>query len=256
MHPTAPLNAKLFCSASNAVLFHENLAGKWEQKYLKSSFASRYEILSECLTDVPLNGTSWLDAGCGTGTLARRLAEQGCEVHAVDAAPEMLRVARELTSRVPVALRINFQQLATIEELPFPADCFDGVLCSSVLEYVADPDICVEELRRVLRPNGILLISVPSARSIVRVLWRMTYACTAKVGRSWPNYLSVSKHQYSVGEFRALLLAHGLVTEKCLCFGMPIAPCFATNQVLGSLLMFRARKKSNRINDRGLRRKK
>jgi len=245
MHPTTRPSAKPFCTVSDdAVRFHENLARKWEQKYLKSSFASRQEILSKCLTDFSLSGTSWLDAGCGTGTLARWLAEQGCELEAVDAATEMLRVARELTSRVPVVSPINFRQIATIEELPFPTDCFDGVLCSSVLEYLADPDTCVEELRRVLRPDGILLISVPNARSIVRALLRMTYACTAKVGRSWPNYLSVSRHQYSVDEFRSLLLAHALVTEKCLCFGMPITPWFATNQVLGSLLMFRARKKA------------
>jgi ubiquinone/menaquinone biosynthesis C-methylase UbiE len=165
-------------------------------------------------------------------------------VEAVDAASEMLRVAHELTSRVAGVLPISFRQIATIEELPFPADSFDGVLCSSVLEYVVDPDTCIEELRRVLRPNGILLISVPNARSILRALLRMTYACTAKIGRSWPKYLSVSRHQYSVGEFRALLLARALVPEKCMCFGMPITPWLPSNQVLGSLLMFRARKKA------------
>lgn len=244
MHSTAAQKAKTCCAANDAVRFHESLAGKWERKYLKSSFASRQEILSECLTHVPLSGTSWLDAGCGTGTLARWLAQQGCEVQAVDAAPEMLRVARELTSRVAGVLPLSFRQIATIEELPFPADCFDGVLCSSVLEYVSDPDTCLEELRRVLRPNGILLISVPSARSIVRALLRMTYAWTARVGRSWPTYLSVSRHQYSVDEFRTLLLAHALVTEKCLCFGNPITRWFPSYQVLGSLLMFRARKKA------------
>jgi ubiquinone/menaquinone biosynthesis C-methylase UbiE len=229
----------------DAVSFHEALASEWEQKYCNCSFANRAEILLDCLRGVGLSGTVWLDAGCGTGTLARWLAKQGCEVEAVDAAPEMLRVAREVTSRTSGLVPITFRQIATVEALPFPPNCFDGVLCSSVLEYVPDPDTCLEELRRVLRPNGILVISVPSARSIVRTLLRVTHACTAKIGRSWPKYLAVSKHQYSIREFRALLKAHALVTEKSLCFGLSITPCFVVrNQALGSLLMFRARKKA------------
>ena len=43
----------------------------------------------------------------------------------------------------------------------------DGVLCSSVLEYVSDVDTCLKEFARVLRPAGLLLVSVPNRHSIV-----------------------------------------------------------------------------------------
>src|SRR5436309_14742074 len=80
-----------------AVTFHGTLAGEWEQKYCKRSFGIRQEVVRECLEGISLKGATWLDAGCGTGTLARWLAEQGCVVEAVDAAPELLRVAQTLT---------------------------------------------------------------------------------------------------------------------------------------------------------------
>jgi ubiquinone/menaquinone biosynthesis C-methylase UbiE len=227
---------------NNAVEFHDELAAEWEQKYEKSTFASRQEIVQECLEGVVLKGATWLDAGCGTGTLARWLAEQGSEVEAVDASPEMLRFAEQRARRSSQLLDISFRQVRTIEALPFPANCFDGILCSSVLEYVSDPDICLEELGRVLRPNGILLISVPSAHSIIRTLLKMTHACTATIGRPWPKYLSVSKYQYSVSEFRAVLRGHALKPEKSMCFGIPAPSWLSNNQIVGSLLMFRARK--------------
>jgi 2-polyprenyl-6-hydroxyphenyl methylase/3-demethylubiquinone-9 3-methyltransferase len=225
-----------------AVSFHEALAGNWEQKYQKSSFASRQAIVRECLREVRLQGMTWLDAGCGTGTLARWLAEQGCQVEAVDAAPAMLSVAEELTSKSPGPAPVKYRKVTSIDALPFPSNFFDGVLCSSVLEYMHDPSACLEEFSRVLRSPGVLLISVPSARSITRRILKAVHTGTSRFGRAWPKYLSISKHEYSVGEFRELLQAHGFATEGFMCCGNRMAGWFPTNTLVGSLLMFHATK--------------
>jgi ubiquinone/menaquinone biosynthesis C-methylase UbiE len=236
-----PSPEKAYCTpVQSAISFHEALAGTWEQKYQKSSFASRRAILGKCLREVNLKGAAWLDAGCGTGTLARWLAEQGCHVEAVDAAPAMLSVAEQLTS--PRSLPVTYRRVASIDRLPFPSNFFDGVLCSSVLEYLHDPGTCLEELSRVLRSPGVLLISVPSARSITRGILKALHTGTSWFGRAWPNYLSISKHEYSVGEFRELLQAHGFVTEGFMCCGNRMSRWFPTNALVGSLLMFRATK--------------
>jgi ubiquinone/menaquinone biosynthesis C-methylase UbiE len=229
-----------------AVQFHGQLAAQWEQKYRRRSFAYRQKVVEKCLAGISLKATTWLDAGCGTGTLSRWLAEQGCRVEAVDAADEMLRVARQLTSQACKALPVSFGHVKTIEALPFPANSFDGVLCSSVLEYVPNPRACLHELARVLCPNGVLLISVPSARSIVRMFLKGAHACTTLTGRPWPRYLSISKHEYSVSEFQELLKAAGLKMRSFLCFGTPMAKWFPQNERLGSLLMFCASKESVR----------
>jgi len=229
-------------SRVEAVKFHGQLAAQWEQKYRRPSFAYRQEIVQKCLAGISLKATTWLDAGCGTGTLSRWLAEQGCKVEGVDAADEMLQVARR--SQASKALSVTFRQVETIEALPFPANSFDGVLCSSVLEYVPNPRACLHELERVLCPNGVLLISVPSARSIVRMLLKGAHACTTVMGCAWPRYLSISKHEYSVSEFQELLQAAGLKMRSFVCLGTPVAKWFPQNERLGSLLMFCARKVS------------
>lgn len=44
---------------------------------------------------------------------------------------------------------------------PFPDRCFDGVICNQVLEHVFDPDRFLGEIARVLKPRGVLLLTVP-----------------------------------------------------------------------------------------------
>jgi len=225
----------------DAVRFHNELARKWEEKYNKDSFAERQRVLSECLHDIGLVATTWLDAGCGTGTLSRLLARKGCTVEAVDGAPEMVSVARTLHHQVSGSLRIDYRVVSTIEKLPFSDNYFDGILCSSVLEYVRNPAACLVEFRRVLKSQGTLLVSVPSAYSIVRMFLKLAYRCTAALGRPWPEYFSISTHEYSAGGFTKLLLSQGFQADKVVCFGM-LGHSLLRNPFLNSLLMFRATK--------------
>ena len=58
---------------------------------------------------------------------------------------------------------INVIQLdASQEELPFEPDSFDLVLCSEVIEHLYDPDFVVEQFKRVLRPDGKIIITTPN----------------------------------------------------------------------------------------------
>lgn len=96
-----------------------------------------------------------LDAGCGTGTILQQLGNQEKNV-GVDLAPEAISICRQRGLK-------NVQQ-ADITKLPFPNESFDAVICSSVLyhEWVKDIGVAARELRRVLRPGGLLFLNVPA----------------------------------------------------------------------------------------------
>ncbi len=98
-----------------------------------------------------------LDAGCGTGAILKRLGHPDRNI-GVDIAPEALAFCRERGLE-------NVQQ-ADISSLPFPADSFDAVICSSVLyhQWVKDVEVALAELRRVLRPGGALFLILPAYR--------------------------------------------------------------------------------------------
>jgi len=97
---------------------------------------------------------SALDVGCGTGTLAARLAAQGYDVAGVDPSAGMLEILR---ARAP-SVRA---QVASGTALPFDASSFDLVYCVAVLHHIADPGAVratLGEMVRVARPGGRVLV--------------------------------------------------------------------------------------------------
>ena len=217
---------------NDAVYFHSQGATTWESNYKKRAFSARKDVLRELLASYNLEDQYWLDAGCGTGPLARFLAaEKGCRVLGVDASKAMI-------DNCPPAPKAEFRQIKDICQTALPDASFDGVLCSSVLEYVAEPRTALFELRRVLKQQGLLLISVRNADPIAWLPAVSAYWLTKGLGR-WRlcKYLDYSKHSYSESTFRQLLNSCGFRVEKARSYGG-----LRGFSVLGhgTLVMFRA----------------
>jgi SAM-dependent methyltransferase len=98
-----------------------------------------------------------LDAGCGTGAILSRLGNPARNV-GVDLAPEAIAFCKERG--------LDNVRQGDICALPFADDSFDAVICSSVLyhEWVKDVAAAMRELRRVLRPGGLLFVILPAFR--------------------------------------------------------------------------------------------
>ena len=101
-------------------------------------------------------GMRLLDAGCGPGTITLGLvaAVAPGEVVGLDLSPAMVTQARALAADRRVA-NARFE-VADLQALPFPDASFDAAFESAVLEHVPDPTRAVAELRRVLRPGGVI----------------------------------------------------------------------------------------------------
>jgi SAM-dependent methyltransferase len=101
-----------------------------------------------------------LDLGAGTGTLTRAALRRwsGARVTALDASRGMLRVAEALADdelRPDERDRLDLV-VASADRVPFPDGTFDLVVSSFVLQLVPDRFRVLHEIRRVLRPDGVL----------------------------------------------------------------------------------------------------
>jgi ubiquinone/menaquinone biosynthesis C-methylase UbiE len=100
---------------------------------------------SECL----------LDAGCGTGMMALRIATQypGCAVHGIDISPKMIAVARRDAEKQGLA--VDFR-VGSITDLLYPGDSFNVVITNIMYHHLdlAEKRQAVAEIARVLKPGG------------------------------------------------------------------------------------------------------
>src|SRR4051812_3629314 len=99
-------------------------------------------------------GTRVLDLACGTGDIAFAAAERGGAVTGLDLTPRMVELARRrsLASGVHVDFLVG-----DMSALPFPDGAFDVVTTGYGIRNVPDIAPVVREIRRVLRPGGLLL---------------------------------------------------------------------------------------------------
>jgi len=96
-----------------------------------------------------------LDIGTGTGTLARGFAKEGLTVTGLDPAENQIQAARELDT----AAGVNIEYVVSgAEDIPLPDQAFDTVTAGQCWHWF-DPDKVAAELRRVLKPNGKVVIA-------------------------------------------------------------------------------------------------
>jgi ubiquinone/menaquinone biosynthesis C-methylase UbiE len=115
-------------------------------------------------------GERVLDVACGTGIVARLAAERvgpTGTVAGLDVNPGMLAVARSMAAGAGAAIR---WYETSAESIPLPADAFDVVFCQLGLQFVADKSAALREMRRVLAPDGRVLVSTPPPNPFFDVL--------------------------------------------------------------------------------------
>ncbi len=221
----------------NAARFHEDLAEEWERKYQRPTFKNRlHALLSMLGGNGPVKG-KWLDAGCGTGILSRRLAERGCDVIGVDASPKMIEVAKRLARSGPVAHKLGFHVIETIEKLDLQESTFDGIICSSVVEYLDNPAQAISEFARILKPGGLLLVSVPNRSSVLRLVETVLNRGIMKLnGNPWLPHCYMSKNEYSFDGLASLLGSKGF-SGKSVIYFWPLWPRWIGRTKLGGSLI-------------------
>ncbi|MCL2580150.1 MAG: class I SAM-dependent methyltransferase [Oscillospiraceae bacterium] len=103
----------------------------------------------------PKPGMKILDAGCGTGNHSLKLAQGGCLVTGIDLSRQMLDRAVEKCAKL--GLSVDFR-LADGQSTGLCDHCFDAAISMAAFEFIPDPAGVYAEMRRVVRPGGVIVI--------------------------------------------------------------------------------------------------
>ncbi|MDV0446744.1 2-methoxy-6-polyprenyl-1,4-benzoquinol methylase, mitochondrial [Methanosarcinaceae archaeon Ag5] len=102
----------------------------------------------------------WLDAGCGTGTLAQKIVEKypETEIFLADPSPEMIKMAQQKLNEIGKT-QIQYLKTKSTQELDFPDNAFDVVTAVLSHHYLSEKDrkTATENCFRMLKPDGIYI---------------------------------------------------------------------------------------------------
>lgn len=113
-----------------------------------------------------------LDIGCGIGHWGRTilpLLNTKAKMIGIDREDEWIKKATKIARQFQIEKRCQYQ-VGNVMKLDFPDSTFDLVTCQTLLIHLKDPLSAIKEFRRVLKPNGCLLVVEPNnmIRSLVR----------------------------------------------------------------------------------------
>lgn len=110
------------------------------------------------VADLVGGGLEVLEVGCGSGALGAVLTANGCRVTGLEADADLAAYARKKLADVEVG-----EATPVVLADRFAVAGFDVVVLADILEHVADPAGVLEAARRLLRPNGRVVVSTPNA---------------------------------------------------------------------------------------------
>jgi SAM-dependent methyltransferase len=160
-----------------------------------------------------------LDVGCAAGAEIQPLLNRGFRVVGIDYSGQMLRVARQ---QYGTRKEVNLFR-ADAESLPFASASFDHVVCLGVFEYLSSYGICLDEIHRVLRPGGYVIISVPTRFSLDRISYNFCSGLVVPAWRALKRLMGKPSSGHPLGQrwnfcnpwrFRKLLRYHGFNPER------------------------------------------
>lgn len=141
--------------------FYNDVADRIMERYVNGGAVEESQRIRQLLRVAQMpEGLHILDIGSGLGILTMALAANGAqEAIGVDVSLAMLEHAEyiRLSNPSPITPRVNYR-MASAQMLPFHNESFDAVFCHLVLHQSESPEAIIQEVTRVLRPDGMFVM--------------------------------------------------------------------------------------------------
>lgn len=157
------------------------------------------------------NNERILDLGCGNGRLYELFKEKTIDYHGIDFSDKLIEIAKKCYPQFKF-------HVADALNLPFSANFFDKVFSIAVLHHIPSKELrlkCLKEIRRVLGPDGVLILSVWNLGNFRKFRIIFKYAFLKILGKSkldfndafipWGNKLLRYVHCFSKNELKELV---------------------------------------------------
>ncbi|GAB3503522.1 hypothetical protein GCM10027341_32770 [Spirosoma knui] len=166
----------------NAVDYHSAIAQKFASRYESSAaFQERYRVWTALFNQYIASGTHVLDLGCGSGVFSRYLAEKGCLVTGIDGSETMISLCEQ--QKMSSTLQYYVEPIPLENAKVYMSQ--DAIVASSLLEYIDEMPAVLRQIDQMLKPGGLLLVSMPNRQSLYRRMEWLLFQLTG-----YPRYFA------------------------------------------------------------------
>lgn len=174
--------------------------------FIDKVFRKTYKAILENIdSDLTISHTV-LELGTGTGIIPFAIYSKVSSIVATDISPVMVRVANEKLAKSKIK-NIEFQ-IQDSYNLAFPDKSFDVVIASNLLHLLYEPEKPIQEIKRVMKDNGIFIAPTLCVGENTRS------KIIATIVGSLSGFKVVNK--WSFNDFKSMLTSNGLVIDKAL----------------------------------------
>lgn len=201
--------------------FYEKI---WNNKseIIKIENKSRIDIATKLLE----RGNRLLDVGCGNGVLGYIAKNSYKEVYGIDISENALKIAKR---RGVIAKKVNINY----EKIPFEDKYFDAVVCLDVIEHVFEPRNLIKEISRIMKFNGILIISSPNIRNWKHLFDLVVLGKFPKTADDSDHWDGGHLHYFTYGDVENILKKNNIkVIEKRGVFGKNFLKDFRSSGII------------------------
>lgn len=174
------------------MFFYDRFAEQFDNKMNMYDTNRRLHVIFEELLTENLRGKALLDVGSGTGWFSRESVLRGAQVASLDVGENILaQVAKKCdTERI----------VGSVLDIPFEDEYFDFVISTEVIEHTPNPKKAIQEMHRVLKKNGVLVVTVPNK------VWHPAIAIANKLKlrpyegyENWVGYFELKRWLNEIG---------------------------------------------------------
>ncbi len=171
--------------------FYSKTASHFNHRYkISSTFIERYKVWTDLFQKYIKPSDHILDLGCGSGIFSKYLAQKGATVLGIDGSKMMIELCEQANDPPLPNLHYQFQTFP-FEDNFLTNHQFEVIISSSVMEYIEQDTLLLEQISTLLKPQGIAIISFPNSNSIYRKIERIIFKMTGK-----PAYYQFVKRLY------------------------------------------------------------
>jgi len=195
----------------NDLTIYDKVADEWwsdEVRWIRTLKNLVPGRLSWMDRQIDWRGKRVLDLGCAGGFMAEALAERGADVTGIDPAEDAIAAARAHAAQAGHDIAYD---IGVGEELPYADAAFDALVCVDVLEHVHDLPKVVQEIARVLKPDGLFLFDTINRNPLARLA---TITVAEDILRLLPRGTHDPDLYIKPDELRTMMTEAGLVPGR------------------------------------------